>query len=125
MLNEASILSNKTTIGDIARIRAFLKDDLHLVGLFGSVLWKPLSETNDIDIALFCNKNQMQFISKRLCHLDLLQPIRQIKFSYGGGGGDKVLLPINKSYDIVILDSANPDKRFMKINSNRMFEIPN
>lgn len=119
--NEINInkLDIEKIISDLSVIWQLLGKKVNQIAIFGSVVKKSFEQARDIDIAIFVDSIDLISIKKQLSSLNLNFQLRTCKIndSYSGNA-----IPIDrkKEYDIVILNSKNPDSKFMLMNQDNM-----
>lgn len=115
------IAANKKEIEfDIANIKKELKGKISKIGLFGSMLEKPISKANDIDLVIYC-KVDYEEVKNELLQLKLDLPIcpHKMNGTYGVKENDKK----EKHYHIILLNSDNPNKEFERINKGKIVVV--
>ena len=103
---------------DIKKIKSALGSRCKNIAIFGSAIKRGLDKAADIDLALFMESPSAGYVIRCLKNAELNYHFNRsrVAYSYGGGGG------INnedngKEFDIVVLDSNNPDLEFMSRNN--------
>lgn len=105
-----SLISN-----DIKVIEEKLGEYLVGIALFGSCCNLPLSEANDIDLAIFVKGKKVQEVRNILVKSRAKYPIkaRAVNGSYGSPEPGEI---IGKHYHIVVLDIDHLNKKFIDYN---------
>ena len=103
---------------DINHIKTALGNRCKNIAVFGSTIKCGLDKAADIDLAVFMESPSADYVIRCLKNVELNYHFNanRVAYSYGGGGG------INndgnaKEFDMVVLDSNNPDLVFMSRNN--------
>lgn len=112
------LTKNKQIIAsDIRIIKDALKSQIVQIGLFGSMLEKPISKTKDIDLVIYCNEDY-EIVKSNLLKLELEFPICPHKMN--GTYGIKEYETLEKHYHIILLNSDHPNEEFESINKGKI-----
>ncbi|MCB2198661.1 nucleotidyltransferase domain-containing protein [bacterium] len=105
---------------DLESIKYCCGNRLKRVALFGSVTKGSINAV-DIDLALFIEGDNKEEIHSRLLKLNLSKPISMVNIN----GKYEMIKDIERKnkYHIVVIDSSNPNKKFININADSMVDI--
>lgn len=106
---------------DVEIITSKLGNNIDKVGVFGSVVQKGIENANDIDLAVFVKDISFEKAKSIISDLKLSKPILT---SLMNGFYIKHEDPKPKNcFHIIILNSENPNKKFMELNKDKIFYI--
>ena len=105
---------------DITLLKKLFGSKLKRVALFGSCIRKPIQDATDIDIVLFLDHVDVLHATEIIEHgsFHYRTDSKQIRLSYGGGGGIIEADTKEKCYDILLLDHHSPNTEFLKHNQD-------
>jgi hypothetical protein len=108
-------------IDDLDKIKSSFYNKLAKLGVFGSILNKEVEQINDIDLALFIKDISFNEAKKKAESLLLS---KKVIVSQANGTYIRHEEPKPQNYfHLIILNSDNPNKKFMEINKDRILYI--
>ena len=106
---------------DFENIKLAFGNHLQKLGVFGSILQKEITEINDVDLALFVKNISLE--DARIKAKSLLLS-KAILVSKANGSYIQYEEPKPQNYfHLIILDSENPNKKFLEINKDKILYI--
>lgn len=106
---------------DFEKIKMSFGNNLQKLGVFGSILHKEIEEINDVDLALFVKDISLEEARSKAKSLLLSKPIL---VSQANGTYIRHEEPKPQNYfHLIILNSVNPNKKFVEINKDKICYI--
>ena len=106
---------------DLNEIKSSFNNNLSKIGVFGSILHKEIEHINDIDLALFVKDISLDEARETAKKLELS---KRVVVSKANGTYIRHKEPKPQNYfHLIILNSDNPNKKFMEINKDSILYV--